>query len=96
MSRQDGPALMLKYRTNGRIDDKQTLEGEIDDVFSLFKFDCQNVGMRTCIVSANEPQKGWFITKNRAFNAVFVRSDAGIGLSGPSAKISKFIAKTCK
>src|SRR4051812_21673589 len=76
-SKEDGPALLLKYQTDNQIDDRRRVTSEIDEIFGALKFDCERANMRTCMISANEPPHGWIITKNRAFNAVFVQSNTG-------------------
>ena len=76
-SKQDGPALLLRYQTDTNIDDKLNIENEINDIFQVFKIDCERAQMQTCMISANEPPKGWIVTKNRGFNAVFVKSPNG-------------------
>src|SRR6185369_18053521 len=68
---EGGSALMLKYHTDLRVDDKSVLQREIDEIWVGFKKDVENAQLSAAIISASEPRKGGFISTNKSFNFVF-------------------------
>lgn len=78
----DPPALMLKYQTNISLDDKASLENEVDEIWGSFRVDVEKAQLVNGIVSANERPKGFIVTTSRGRNFVFKR-----GADGQWAKV---------
>lgn len=72
------PALMLKYQTDLRIEDKEALRKEVEDIWQVFRLDVEEAGLKNAIVSANEVPKGWFIKKGRGYNFIVIKNEAGV------------------
>ncbi len=66
----DDPALMLKYYTDVPITDTGALREEVEDIWQSFKFDVEQSGLKSAIISANEMSTG-IISKTKGFNFVF-------------------------
>lgn len=73
----DTPALMLKYQTDISLDDKASLESEVDEIWASFRGDVEKAQLVNGIVSANEKPKGFIFTTSRARNFVFKRGPEG-------------------
>jgi hypothetical protein len=73
----DTPALMLKYQTDISLDDKASLENEVDEIWGSFRVDVEKALLVNGIVSANERPKGFIVTTSRARNFVFKRGGDG-------------------
>jgi hypothetical protein len=70
-------ALMLKYQTDLKIEDKDALQREVDEIWPGFRIDVENARLDSAIISANEAPTGGIISKNRAFNFVFKKASDG-------------------
>ncbi len=72
------PALMLKYRTDLHVEDKDELRREVDEIWQAFRVDVERAGLKAAIISAHEPSTRLFIiTTNKSYNFVIQKSDAG-------------------
>jgi hypothetical protein len=74
---QGGPALMIKYQTDLKMDDMDKLRNEATEVWQAFQTEAEKSNLKNGIVSANEKPKGWIITHNSSYNFVFQKSDDG-------------------
>ena len=75
---QDEPALMLKYQTDYNLEDKASLQKEIEEIWATFRADAERANVKNAVIAANEAPQGRFITTNRNFNFVFKKSADGI------------------
>jgi hypothetical protein len=73
----DTPALMLKYQTDIALNDKPSLDREVDDIWGSFQTDVEKAGLVNAIVSANEKPTGFIITRNKSYNYVYRHSADG-------------------
>jgi len=64
------PALMLKYETDLRIQDKTALRTEVDDIWSVFRNDVEKGKFKAAIISANEVPQGLIAKKSAGYNFV--------------------------
>ena len=72
------PALMLKYRTDLRLEDQEQLRKEVEEVWQAFRVDVEQAGLKAAIISVHEPPKRVLIvTTNKSFNFVIQKSAAG-------------------
>jgi hypothetical protein len=72
------PALMLKYRTDLKLDDREQLRKEVEEVWQAFRVDVEREGLKAAVISVQEtPTRMLIITKSRGYNFVVKKSDAG-------------------
>jgi hypothetical protein len=72
------PALMLKYRTDLRLEDQEQLRKEVEEVWQAFRVDVEQAGLKAAIISVHEPPKRVLIVStNKSFNFVIQKSAAG-------------------
>ena len=81
---QASPALVLKYQTDLKIDDKEHLTEEVREIWNDFRGDADKAKVTSAIIMANEVPKGTFIQTGRSYNFVFERSAAGVWSQVPS------------
>jgi hypothetical protein len=74
---QGNPTLMLKYQTDLKLRDKDTLRGEADDIWSVFRRDVENGQFKTAIISASEAPRGFIITTSNSYNFVYQKQADG-------------------
>ena len=71
-------ALMLTYRTDLHLDDKEQLRREIEEIWQAFRVDVERAGLKAAIISAHEPAKRLLIiTQNKSYNFVIQKSENG-------------------
>jgi hypothetical protein len=73
----DTPALMLKYQTEIPLDDKPSLDKEVDEIWGSFQSDVEKAGLINAIVSANEKPAGFIVTTNKSYNYVYKHGPDG-------------------
>ncbi len=72
------PALVLKYRTDLKLEDHEQLRKEVEEVWQVFRVDVERAGLKAAVISVQEtPTRMLIITKSRGFNFVVKKSDAG-------------------
>ena len=71
------PALMLKYQTTKPINDTDALRKEAEEVWTEFRPQVEQQGFRNAVLSANDPPKGFILTRNSTYNFVFDRRSDG-------------------
>jgi UPF0288 family protein (methanogenesis marker protein 3) len=72
------PALVLKYRTDLKLDDHEQLRKEVEEVWQAFRVDVEREGLKAAVISVQEtPKRVLIITKSRGYNFVVKKSDAG-------------------
>jgi hypothetical protein len=75
----DGPALMLRYRTDLAVDNIPALQQEVDDIWTVFQIDAEKAKVNTAIISANDAPKstGLISSTSRGYNFVYRKSPDG-------------------
>jgi hypothetical protein len=72
------PALMLKYRTDLRLEDRALLRKEVEEVWQAFRVDVEQAGLKAAIISVHEPPKRLLIVStNKSYNFVIQKSAEG-------------------
>jgi hypothetical protein len=72
------PALVLKYRTDLKLEDHEQLRKEVEEVWQAFRVDVEREGLKAAVISVQEtPKRVLIITKSRGYNFVVKKSDAG-------------------
>ena len=72
------PALMLKYRTDLRLEDQEQLRKEVEEVWQAFRVDVEQAGLKAAIISVHEPPtRVLIVSTNKSFNFVIQKSAAG-------------------
>ena len=72
------PALMLKYRTDLRLEDQEQLRKEVEEVWQAFRVDVEQAGLKAAIISVHEPPKRVLIVStNKSYNFVIQQSAEG-------------------
>jgi hypothetical protein len=74
---QGPPALMLKYETDLRVADVETLRKEADEVFGILKIDAAKGKFTSAIVSANEKPSGLIFKTSKGYNFVYEKRADG-------------------
>jgi hypothetical protein len=73
------PALMLKHRTDLRIEDQARLRKEVEEVWQAFRVDVERAGVKAAIISAHEPPRRLLIlSTNKSYNFLIQKSEAGV------------------
>jgi hypothetical protein len=73
------PALMLKYRTDLRIEDQAQLRKEVEEVWQEFRVDVERAGVKAAIISVHEPPRRLLIlSTNKSYNFLIQKSQAGV------------------
>ena len=72
------PALVLKYRTDLKLDDHEQLRKEVEEVWQAFRVDVEREGLKAAVINVQEtPKRVLIITKSRGYNFVVKKSGAG-------------------
>ena len=72
------PALVLKYRTDLKLDDHEQVRKEVEEVWQAFRGDVEREGLKAAVISVQEtPKRVLIVTKSRGYNFVVKKSDAG-------------------
>jgi hypothetical protein len=72
------PALVLKYRTDLKLEDHEQLRKEVEEVWQAFRVDVEREGLKAAVISVQEtPKRVLIVTKSRGYNFVVKKSDAG-------------------
>ena len=72
------PALVLKYRTDLKLEDHEQLRKEVEEVWQAFRVDVEREGLKAAVIRLQEtPRRVLIITKSRGFSFVVKKSDAG-------------------
>jgi hypothetical protein len=75
---KDDPALVLKYRTDLRLDDHDQLRKEVEEVWQAFRVDVERAGLKAAVISVQEsPKRMLIVTTSKGYNFVVKKSDAG-------------------
>lgn len=89
-------AIMLRYRTQRQMNDRDGLSREADDIWDLFKIDADRSGLTTAVISAEsaapDPHTGKnatasFVLEKESNGEWFCRNDRLVGVGTP-AKIA--------
>jgi len=75
---QGGPALMLKYMTDVKIDDRVALRKEADEIWADFRPEAEKANVSSVILSANSIPSGGIIQRGQAYNFVFQKDPSGV------------------
>ncbi len=71
-------ALMLKYRTDLRLDDHDQVRKEVEEIWQAFRIDVERAGLKAAIISVHEPPKRMLIVStNKTYNFVIQKSETG-------------------
>ena len=72
------PALMLRYRTDVRLEDKTQIRKEVEEVWQAFRFDVEQAGLKAAIISVQEPPGRLFIVSaSKSYNFAIQKSSKG-------------------
>jgi len=72
------PALVLKYRTDLKLDDHEQLRKEVEEVWQAFRVDVEREGVKAAVLSVQEtPKRVLIVTTSKGYNFVVKKSDAG-------------------
>ena len=71
------PALIFSYQTDLSIDDKRSLQQEVDEIWPIFRLDVEKAGLTGAVISANEKPAGGLIKNNRGYNFIFQKASDG-------------------
>ena len=74
---EGGPALMLQYQTDIKLDDLAALRKEADEIWADFKGDVERANVGSAILSANSVPQGIIIKKGQSYNFIFVKQSGG-------------------
>jgi hypothetical protein len=72
-----GPALMLKYQTDLKMDDTSAVHAEAQRIWAEFRKDAERAQVQSAIVSANAAPTGGIVSHGRAYNFVYERDGNG-------------------
>jgi len=73
------PALMLKYQTALRLEDRDQLRKEVEEVWQVFRVDVERAGLKAAVISVQEtPKRVLIVSTSKGYNFVVKKSDAGI------------------
>jgi len=72
------PALMLKYRTDLRLEDHDQLRKEVEEVWQVFRVDVERAGLKAAVISVQEqPKRVLIVSTSKGYNFVVKKSEAG-------------------
>ena len=72
------PALVLKYRTDLKLEDHEQLRKEVEEVWQAFRVDVERAGLKAAVISVQETSKRMLIvTTSKGYDFVVKKSDAG-------------------
>jgi hypothetical protein len=72
------PALMLKYRTDLRLEDQAQVRKEVEEVWQAFRFDVEQAGLKAAIISVHElPTNRLIVRTDKSYNFVIQKSSRG-------------------
>jgi hypothetical protein len=72
------PALVLKYRTDLRLEDHDQLRKEVEEVWQAFRVDVERAGLKAAVISVQAtPKRMLIVTTSKGYNFVVKKSDAG-------------------
>jgi hypothetical protein len=72
-------ALMLKYRTDLRLEDHVQVRKEVEEVWQAFRFDVEQAGLKAAIISVHElPSHLLIVRTDKSYSFVIQRSSRGI------------------
>jgi len=74
---ESGPALMLSYQTDLKLDDMPALRNEVIEIWADFQKDATNANVGSTVIMANEIPSGRIIQSGKANNFVFTRNPDG-------------------
>jgi hypothetical protein len=71
-------ALVLKYRTDLRLEDHDQLRKEVEEVWQAFRVDVERAGLKAAVISVQEtPKRMLIVSTSKGYNFVVKKSDAG-------------------
>jgi len=82
---KSGPALVLSYQTDLKIDQAAELRREVTEVWRDFRKEAERSKMAAAIIMVNEVPTGRFIQQGRSYNFVFERKPDGTWPQEPPA-----------
>jgi hypothetical protein len=85
---QSGPALVLSYQTDLKIDATEGLRREVAEIWQDFRKEVDRARLNSAIIMANEVPTGRFIQQGRSFNFIFAKRPDGTWPEEP-ASVSK-------
>jgi len=72
------PALMLKYQTALRLEDRDQLRKEVEEVWQVFRVDVERAGLKAAVISVQEtPKRVLIVSTSKGYNFVVKKSEAG-------------------
>jgi len=72
------PALMLKYRTDLRLEDHEQVRKEVEEIWQVFRVDVERAGLKAAIISVQAPGRQLLIVStSKSYNFVIQKSEAG-------------------
>lgn len=72
------PALMLKYRTDPKLENHDRLRKEVEEVRQVFRVDVERAGLKAAITSVEEtPKRMLIVSTSKGYNFLVKKSDAG-------------------
>lgn len=77
LTEYDAPALMLKYKTLTPLNDQGHLTREVNDVWSAFRREAEQSGLKTVVISAHELDGGFLMTSDRWLSFLYRRGPDG-------------------
>jgi hypothetical protein len=74
---ESGPALILKYQTDLKVDQMTPLTQEVDEIWTDFKPQVEKAGFNGAAITAEEVPSGWPIYHSNAYTFVYTRQSDG-------------------
>ncbi len=72
------PALMLKYQTALRLEDRDQLRKEVEEVWQAFRVDVERAGLKAAVISVQEtPKRVLIVSTSKGYNFVVKKSESG-------------------
>ena len=71
------PALVLRYQTDLRLDQKDKLQEEVSDIWSDFRKDVETADLKAAAIIAGEMPNGWPLYRFNTYGFVFEKAQDG-------------------
>jgi len=69
---------MLKYQTALRLEDRDQLRKEVEEVWQVFRVDVERAGLKAAVISVQEtPKRVLIVSTSKGYNFVVKKSEAG-------------------
>ena len=73
----ESPALAFRYQTDIPIDNLPELKKEAEEIWTYFRIDVEKAHHDWAVIRAEEPRKGFIITKNRSYGFIIEKDANG-------------------